>query len=107
MHTYGNYRGENKWNMVNYQCREQLMVHELFHIDANWKHHAPNVGTIMDRTFKIRDYNGNVVVKKAYGPLYTKMLARWSKDVGHYVATNGMFDSVKIPQIMAADSFMF
>ncbi|KAH8170203.1 hypothetical protein LIA77_10747 [Sarocladium implicatum] len=88
LHTYGNYRGENKWNMVNYQCREQLMVHELFHIDANWKHHAPNVGTVMDRTFKIRDFNGNTVVRNAYGPLYTKMLARWSKDVGHYVVTN-------------------
>ncbi|KAL2210957.1 hypothetical protein CC79DRAFT_1355536 [Sarocladium strictum] len=88
LHKWGNFRGEDKWNMVNYQCREQLLVHELFHIDANWQHHAPGVGRVIDRSFKIKDYNGNVVVRKAYGPLYTKILARWSKDVGHFVVTN-------------------
>jgi hypothetical protein len=64
------------------------MVHELFHIDANWQRHAPGNGYVMDREMIIE---GETKAKKAYGPLYTKILARWAKnDVGHYVATNGM-----------------
>ncbi|RSL77689.1 hypothetical protein CEP51_008828 [Fusarium floridanum] len=75
-----------KYHMVNYQCREQSMVHELFHIDANWQRHAPGNGHIMDRNMIIKGETGK---KKVYGPLYTKVLARWAKDdVGHYVATN-------------------
>ncbi|KAM5380791.1 hypothetical protein ACJZ2D_003315 [Fusarium nematophilum] len=86
---WSRFSDDNKWNMINYQCREQSMVHELFHIDANWQHHAPGNGHIMDRKILIKDpIRSASVLKKAYGPLYTKVLARWTKNVGHYVGTN-------------------
>ncbi|KAI8710394.1 hypothetical protein NCS52_01575900 [Fusarium sp. LHS14.1] len=80
----------NKFNMINYQCREQSMVHELFHIDANWKHHAYGNGHIMDRSMYLENPNGGPKLKRqAYGPLYTKVLARYGlKSVGLYVRTN-------------------
>ncbi|KAL6353874.1 hypothetical protein LRP88_12869 [Fusarium phalaenopsidis] len=75
-----------KYDTVNYQCRKQSMVHELFHIDANWQRHAPGNGHVMDRKMVIE---GETKVKRAYGLLHTKVLARWAKnDVGHYVVTN-------------------
>ncbi|KAM0417190.1 hypothetical protein ACHAPT_012827 [Fusarium lateritium] len=87
---YSRYSDGEKLNMVNYQCREASMVHELFHIDSNWQHHAPGNGHIMDRKMFVKDsYRGQMVKVEAYGPLYTKVLARWAEnDVGHYVATN-------------------
>ncbi|KAF2728814.1 hypothetical protein EJ04DRAFT_581062 [Polyplosphaeria fusca] len=78
---------EQRINMVNYQCREQAMVHELFHLDMH-SSRVPNAGHVLDRKMHMRDFSGNIVSVLAYGPLYTKVLANWSKDVGRYVATN-------------------
>ncbi|KAM6514037.1 hypothetical protein FALCPG4_015217 [Fusarium falciforme] len=78
------YDETQRYNMVNYECREQAMVHELFHIDKNREANVPDLTSrIKDRSFKLRGS------KSAYGPLYTKVLARYSRgNVGFYVATN-------------------
>lgn len=77
------------------------MVHELFHIDHNWQRHAPSNGHVMDREMRLE---GEPKPKKAYGPLYTKVLARWAKsNVGHYVATNGMTIPLNGPVLVLID----
>lgn len=44
----------------------------------------------MDRSISIFDpTTDGYRTTKAYGPLYTKVLARWRKDPGFYVKTNG------------------
>ncbi|KAM0413567.1 hypothetical protein ACHAPT_013656 [Fusarium lateritium] len=80
---------DNRLGYMNW-CPEYAMVHELFHIDANWKHHLPDHSHIMDRRMSLYDLNiGGMVTKDAYGPIFGKVLARWSgSDVGHLVATN-------------------
>ncbi|KAM0415879.1 hypothetical protein ACHAPT_013141 [Fusarium lateritium] len=66
------------------------MVHELFHIDKNREYNVPGqTAHITDRQVRIAGPGHYHYIKNAYGPLYTKVLARYSKgDVGSYVATN-------------------
>jgi len=75
------------------------MVHELFHVDAHWEKYAPGNGHVKDIKFTVKKHTGNNfyqnVERKAYGPYYTKVLARLDKFAkgGKHVATNG-----KLPQ---------
>jgi len=59
------------------------MVHELFHVDAHWEKYAPGNGHVKDIKFTVKKHTGNNfyqnVERKAYGPYYTKVLARLDK----------------------------
>lgn len=69
-------------------------MHELFHLDANSGHVYKSNGHVYDRKIKIYDqYSGSIKEISAYGPLYTKVLANWVKNVGLYVVTNGIAPS--------------
>ena len=64
------------------------MVHEIFHLDAH-SSRSSFAGHVYDRTIEISNGSTGFQIVGAYGPLYTKVLANWAKDVGKYVATNG------------------
>ncbi|KAI8718084.1 hypothetical protein NCS52_00886400 [Fusarium sp. LHS14.1] len=73
-------------NMVNYQCREQAMVHELFYLDENLVNLGNFVSHVTDRRLKIQGRRASTL---ANGPLYTKVLALYAKEgPGFWVATN-------------------
>lgn len=68
------------------------MMHELMHVNAHSQHATGLIEHVLDRKIRIynSDYKENQTVK-AYGPLYTKVLANWGgKKGGYFVATNGM-----------------
>ncbi|KAL8819357.1 MAG: hypothetical protein Q9223_002193 [Gallowayella weberi] len=59
--------------------------HELTHLDLAANSPSPNP-RITDYVIGVKDEkSGRTVKKGAYGPLWTKVLARYSNDVGYYV----------------------
>ncbi|WAO94379.1 Hypothetical protein NCS54_01196000 [Fusarium falciforme] len=79
-----------KYNIINYLCREQALVHELFHIDANWKQHVPGHGHIGDTQIQILVQDKYYDRRDAYG-VYAKLMATSAgkkHDVGRLVSTN-------------------
>ncbi|KAF2464544.1 uncharacterized protein BDR25DRAFT_380739 [Lindgomyces ingoldianus] len=79
----------NRLRLKNYECRGYIALHELFHIDQ-----MPSAVTkykvthIWDRMIKIRSRDGDIMNLMAYGPQFTKAMAKYTLGGGLYVATN-------------------
>ncbi|ORY13349.1 hypothetical protein BCR34DRAFT_599894 [Clohesyomyces aquaticus] len=75
--------------LKNYECRGYIALHELFHIDEMpRKVTKEKVTHIYDRKIKIRNGAGQIMTLMAYGPQFTKAMAKWTLGGGFYVATN-------------------
>ena len=79
--------------LSNYDSRAQTFFHELTHLDLAADSPEPNP-RVDDLTIAIKYGSGNTqrtLNTVAYGPLRTKILARYQKDTGKYVQQNGMY----------------
>ncbi|KAF2813742.1 uncharacterized protein BDZ99DRAFT_567487 [Mytilinidion resinicola] len=80
---------EDRLNLNNYQCRGYVALHELFHIDSMSHRVAYAVNHIYDRKIRVKNpVTGLLITVNAYGPQYTRTLARWTIRTGWWVVTN-------------------
>ncbi|KAM0796822.1 hypothetical protein BDR22DRAFT_505206 [Usnea florida] len=81
--TYG--KGQNSpgnLQLSNYDNRAQTFLHELLHLDLAADSPSPNP-RVTDLTISIKiGHSGNQYTTVAYGPLGTKLLARWQGGSG-------------------------
>ncbi|KAF2107814.1 hypothetical protein BDV96DRAFT_653320 [Lophiotrema nucula] len=79
---------DDRLNLNNYQCKGYVALHELFHINSATHRVADRVKHVHDRSIKIRGLDGRINQVLAYGPTYTRTLARWTLNTGFWVVTN-------------------
>lgn len=80
---------------------ESTIFHEITHLHFFGTQTQENRGTY-DRKFRIKNKDTGIYeTYQAYGPEYTKILARWAeKDVGYYTRTNGKYSEL-LPQMIS------
>ncbi|KAF2831252.1 hypothetical protein CC86DRAFT_136931 [Ophiobolus disseminans] len=86
----------NRLDLNKYTCQTWIAIHELMHIDANVGRSAGGVDYkhITDLRIKVRNNEGKIVTQLAYGPIFTKALAKWTVNTGSYVIRNA--DSIAL-----------
>ncbi|OQE02263.1 hypothetical protein PENSOL_c002G03972 [Penicillium solitum] len=67
---------EEKARLSNYENRGALFLHELFHLNVAANSPDPNP-SVIDLNIKIKYGTSGILDTPAYGPLATKVLARW------------------------------
>ena len=96
--NFGSNKADNsKWNLATYENQAAIMLHEMTHLDLaadSSVGSTPNP-RVWDFTVDFQDLDGQTWRAKAYGPLHTKILARYEPDsptdfpqTGYYVQRN-------------------